>query len=602
MKSIKNLKLTYLVLLFPLFVSAQLFVGASDYLYLNDNYFFVNKEIDLQSNSHIYLRNQAQLLQGTTSLSGNSGTGKLSLFQEGTAGQYQYNYWCSPVGNASSSVGNESFGITMLSAPQTNIVSTSAMILSGYDGVANPLGIASHWIFKFLSSDTYSQWIHAGASNTIGPGEGFTMKGTSGTDTTSILGIQNNPDGQHQRYDFRGKANDGNIPIMVANNKLTLTGNPYPSAIDLSAFLTNETNCTGVAYFWEQDQTVNSHNIAAYRGGYGVYSPVSRGGTGIYVPATYYSYDGSGNPTGVYSNPNNTYQRYFSPIGQGFMIEGNTAGTTVTMKNNYRVYTKEGAFNFSEFQRMVTITEDFLPNIPSVSGFDYSQVSNLPVPQIRLNILMNDQAIRQIALGFDEESTDGFDRAKDAALSSFNTPTEAYFMVDGERTAINIAPFDSHKKFPIGFQNTSEANYKITVKDILNFDGAENIYLHDKLTDQYHDIKNDFYELTLAAGTHETRYEITFLNNLLGASDSTMDSLFIFQENNQHKLIVNNPQQTRIHSLKLFDLTGKLIWNHTRLGADLRYEFPTNQLAAGIYIARVNSQGITKSKKIILEN
>jgi hypothetical protein len=25
------------------------------------------------------------------------------------------------------------------------------------------------------------------------------------------------------------------------------------------------------------------------------FSPVSRGGTGIYVPATFYSYDGSGN-------------------------------------------------------------------------------------------------------------------------------------------------------------------------------------------------------------------------------------------------------------------------------------------------------------------
>jgi hypothetical protein len=34
-----------------------------------------------------------------------------------------------------------------------------------------------------------------------------------------------------------------------------LTGNPYPSAIDLSAF-NEQTNCTGIAYFWEQDKTV----------------------------------------------------------------------------------------------------------------------------------------------------------------------------------------------------------------------------------------------------------------------------------------------------------------------------------------------------------
>jgi hypothetical protein len=71
--------------------------------------------------------------------------------------------------------------------------------------------------------------------------------------------------------------------------ELTLTGNPYPSAIDLPAFLNAELNCTGVAYFWEQDKMVNSHYIADYRGGYATYS-----GSNIYVPAIFYSYDGSG--------------------------------------------------------------------------------------------------------------------------------------------------------------------------------------------------------------------------------------------------------------------------------------------------------------------
>jgi hypothetical protein len=50
---------------------------------------------------------------------------------------------------------------------------------------------------------------------------------------------------------------------------------------------------TGIAYFWEQDKT-NSHFIADYKGGYGIFHRF-RKGTGIYVPATFYSYDGSGN-------------------------------------------------------------------------------------------------------------------------------------------------------------------------------------------------------------------------------------------------------------------------------------------------------------------
>ena len=602
MKSNIILSVFLLLGLLPSAVYPQVYVSPSNYLYLNGNYVFVKNDVNL-SGGNIYLRDQAQWLQGTAGVSGNSGVGKLSLYQEGTVNQYQYNYWCSPVGNASATAGNENFGITMLHSPVTEVMSTPASVLTGYNGVANPLGIAQYWIFKFLSSDTYSQWIQAGASVSIGPGEGFTMKGTAGTDATAVQGIQNNPDGQHQRYDFRGKPNDGNIAITVANNKLTLTGNPYPSAIDLSAFLTDETNCTGVAYFWEHDKTVNSHNIAAYRGGYGVYSPVSRSGTGIYVPATYYSYDGSGNPAGVYGNPNNSFERYFSPIGQGFMIEGNAGGSTATMKNSYRVYVKESALDFSQFERMSVATNDFLPDVSSVSGFDYTQVSKLPVPQIRFNILMNNQGIRQIALGFDSQATDGIDRAKDAVLSSFNAPAEAYFVIDDKKIAINVLDYDLQKKIPLGFQNEAAANYKITVVDVLNFDQAENIYVHDLVTDQYYDIKNDFYDFTLPAGTCNDRYEITFLNAALHIDTSSPNSFFVHQDNSRSMLSIDNPLQANITSLKLFDATGKNVMNEKQIGTNAAYEFSTAKLPSGVYIVRLSGDfAAAYSKKIVITN
>jgi hypothetical protein len=74
------------------------------------------------------------------------------------------------------------------------------------------------------------------------------MKGTSGTDGTTVDGVQNNPGGA-QRYDFRGKPNDGTINIPILSGEWILTGNPYPSAINLQAFLIGETNCDGTAYF-----------------------------------------------------------------------------------------------------------------------------------------------------------------------------------------------------------------------------------------------------------------------------------------------------------------------------------------------------------------
>src|SRR5690606_21138582 len=102
---------TFAVILFPFIVSAQLNVTSGSYLFVRDQLVFVEQDINLASGT-LYLRQEAQLLQGTTGSSTNRGTGVLSLYQEGTVDNYEYNYWCSPVGNASAAVGNESFGIS----------------------------------------------------------------------------------------------------------------------------------------------------------------------------------------------------------------------------------------------------------------------------------------------------------------------------------------------------------------------------------------------------------------------------------------------------------------------------------------------------------
>ena len=75
---------------------------------------YVTQDVNLQNNDNFFLRNNSQLLHGTTCADANTAAGKLSVFQEGTTNNFQYNYCCSPVGNASAAVGNESFGITML--------------------------------------------------------------------------------------------------------------------------------------------------------------------------------------------------------------------------------------------------------------------------------------------------------------------------------------------------------------------------------------------------------------------------------------------------------------------------------------------------------
>lgn len=606
----KLLKQTLLIvtgLLLQNSVNAQMYVSPNSYVFANNEVVFVKQQLELNAaSSNFYLRKDAQLVQGSTSGSTNKGLGNLSVFQEGTTNNFQFNYWCSPVGGSNASEGNSAFGITQLKdvVDLTTSNNPTVLAMNNFNGTASPLAIAPYWVFKLTASSSYSDWIQVGGNSNINAGEGFTMKGTSGTNLTTVNGVQNNPLAQ-QRYDFRGKPNDGTIAIPVAFDQFTLTGNPYPSAIDLSAFLIEQTNCTGIAYFWEQDKTVNSHFIADYKGGYGAYSPGTIGSTGVYVPATFYSYDGSGNE-GTGSVSGGDYERRFSPIGQGFMIDGSANGT-VEMKNSYRVFVKEAAVSHSQFNKTAGATKpksntEYLSRIPSVSGFDYTKVSLAPTPQIRFNTLLNNQGVRQLVLAFIPGATDGVDRAMDAISSSDDSPADIYFVIDNEEYLINAVNFDIDKKIPIGFKNTNQANFKITVKGVENFTSANAVYLHDKTTDLYHDIKNDFYELTLPGGVNNTQFEITFkTNTTLGVEEALRKNFVVYQDNVAKNLTISNPLMLDLISCNLYDVAGKLIFNKKDLGVNSSYTFSTSGLSDGVYIVKVATKDkIEVGQKIII--
>ncbi len=592
--------------------NAQLYVSNS-YVYVADKYLFVTQDVNLQSSGNIYLRNESQLLQATTGSSANQGVGELSVFQEGTSINYTYNYWCSPVGASLAAVGNSSFGISQLSRPTGLDTSVPATILASsiLDGTtsAGNLSIAERWIFKFLSSTTYSQWFYTGSAATIAPGQGFTMKGTSGTDATTVLGVQNNP-GSQQRYDFRGKPNDGNIDISViaTPGNMTLTGNPYPSAIDLNMFLTDPTNTPfidGTALFWEHDPTVASHFIASYRGGYGVYN----GATSVYTPATFYNYDAAGNQGTVASTPLNHYERRFCPVGQGFMVRGTAAGSP-RFKNLYRVFKNEGVVNNSEFHRLASngnATADYgnYGEIPNVAGTDYTQISKAPTPHININASLNGQAVRQIAICFLPNAVDGVDLADSkSADTELNLPFDMYFYLDSKEYIHTATSFDIHKTFPVGFKNNAEATFKIQVAEFINFNGASNVFLHDKETDNYYDVKNEEYQLTLPAGVYNDRFEFTFLNReMLNIPGLSADSFDVVQNNTAQELVIGNPKGMTIQSVGLFDINGKQIFNKQQLGNKASYQFSTAGIADAVYVVKIVTENQQDyAKKITVYN
>lgn len=617
-KNFQYLILVVIVLLISQSTVAQLFVSPNSYMYVADNFVYVQQDINLQNDSTIYLRNESQLLQGTSGASTNQGTGKVSVFQEGTVNNFAYNYWCSPVGDLAGA-GNGLFGVSMLNRPTDLTNSTPATLISSLEGIStnSSLSIASRWVFKFLSSSAYSNWVSVGSASNIAAGEGFTMKGSSGSDNTTVLdgrtalglpsgtGIQNNP-GSAQRYDFRGKPNDGNVNITVGAGKLTLTGNPYPSAINLNMFLLDNAASgaiSGVAYFWEQDPAINSHVLVAYRGGYGTYVPSDPFTEGIYAAATWTSYNGDGSINVIPPGPGagGTYTRMISPIGQGFMVDGVNSGTAL-MKNSYRVFKKEGVANNSEFHRN-SKSNEFWEETPNVAGIDYTKYRKRGIPQIKIHTILNNEFTKEMVLAFNPNATDGYDLGKDAKSSVNNLPTDTYFPLDDKNQyVISTLPFDIDKRIPIALKCNSRASFKLTVGNLLNFDLADDIFIYDKLTATYHDIKNGYYDVTLD-GESKDRFELTFKNAALSTTDAAiLKSFTVFQNNDTNELVVANPKQIDLKSFYVYDILGKVIFGKERLGTKNEYTFSTTSLSDGVYITKMKtSDNLEISKKIIIK-
>lgn len=598
MEIMKKTILIFLVLISSKTVS-QIYFGTNASMYVKNQVLYVTQDVNLAASSNLYLRNNSQLVQGTTGTSTNTGAGTLSVFQEGTSDRFEYNYWCSPVGVASGSSGNADFGITMLNRPTTSTASTAATILGAgiYDGYANPLSIASTWVSKLVNGTDYSGWVAVGSATTIAPGEGFTMKGTDGSDSVDPegTGITNNPGTGAQRYDFRGKPNDGNITITVGLGNSTLTGNPYPSALHLNAFLLDAANSAtgGVAYFWEQDKTINSHYLTDYRGGYGSYSPGTLGSNGVYVPATFNSYTSTGalNTTGTSSGL--VIERKYSPIGQGFIINA-TASGTLTFKNSHRAYYQENS-GLSNFEKPAKTNKTAKS---TETNEDVVEISHF-----KLNTIINNQFTRQLALAFLPEATDGVDFGIDAQNIDAALPNDVSFSIANGNYVIQGVNFDPSKRIPLTVKATTSTTFKFYVPEVVNFDSSETIYLYDGLDSSYHDIKNGTYEVTLAPGTYSDRFKITFSNQTLGTSDEAINNFFINQDNVNHNLKASNPNHLAIKSFRLYDMLGRVVLSKKDLGSDPNYVFSTSSISHGVYIAEfltTNNEKLTQ--KVFISN
>uniref|UniRef100_UPI004048F0AF T9SS type A sorting domain-containing protein n=2 Tax=Gelidibacter sp. TaxID=2018083 RepID=UPI004048F0AF len=579
------------IILKSIFGYAQLYVENDAYIFVNDNVLFSTDYVNLNdTDSYLYLRNEAQLIQGNGSI-GNSGIGNLSVQQNGTVHEFAYNYWCSPVGNTQTNTflnrpfiaNNQLFEETL--APITSVPAT---FISGHNGISSPLQISQRWLYTYDPGVAYSEWDHISSTGQADAGYGFTMKGTNGS-------------GNNQLYDFRGKPNNGTINTNVLLGQQTLVGNPYPSALDAQAYIwdtINRNTMTGTLYFWEQDLSVTSHFVADYVGGYAAYTIAEFAPVGTFVPATFdtYNSDGSLNTTGGTSSSGKQTRR-FLPIGQGFMIEGLVNGIARTT-NTMRLFVKEGTQ--SEFFRTAYHSSEIKETHYNDDGFE---IVPHDFKRFRINIDFNNTYTRQLVQNFHQTATNGFDRGLESKFSE-TISSDAYWPLDDDSYVAQAFSFDTNLRIPVVVKLATQQPLRFRIFDIQNFDNSQPIYLHDIVANLYIDLRTQDYNINLPHGNYTNRFEITFTNaTTLSDNEADGDDFKVFQNNTASQITILNPNNLNVKEVSLFDITGKRILKFNSLVSQSEYHFSTKNLSEGVYVVKISLKNSnTISKKVIVKN
>lgn len=566
----------------------QLSLSNNTYIFATNTVVFVEDNINIQDvNSVFYLRNESQLIQGS-GVTGNSGMGDLSIHQTGNADPYTYNYWCSPVGLPSLTNGNDSFQVALIDDSTGLISSNDAIFMSDFNGIDSPLSISNRWLYTFENSDQYSGWVFQGNTGNIGPGLGFSMKGTSGS--------------LNQVYDFRGKPNSGTIQNSVSESLFTLIGNPYPSAVDALQFIhdpQNVASITGVLYLWDQDFGPQSHVLVDYRGGYATYTISSDASVVTFVPATFDSYNGDGtlNTSGSNSTNVKNFGRYI-PIGQGFMVEGVAASSgTVYMKNTFRAFEKENITNGSFFKY----------ENKSKQSSQFFQVPN-DYKRFRLNIDFNNLYTRQLVQTFhDTKTSNKFDVGYDIPYS-YKVSNDAFWSSKNESKdyIAQALPLDTETtELPINFKLSNKQPVRIRLTDVQNFDTSEPIYLYDSLNETYLNLKEQDAEMVLDTNNYESRFSIVFSKQrTLNVQNFENSDFYVYHKSSTQSLNIVN-YNTSIKTVKLYDALGRSVFQFNNLNLKSLHALHTPTLPPGTYIVRIEAKDLkigVKSVKIIVKD
>ncbi len=168
-----------------------------------------------------------------------------------------------------------------------------------------------------------------------------------------------------------------------------------------------------------------------------------------------------------------------------------------------------------------------------------------------------------------------------------------------------VGYFNTANIYPLTVVSNQSGLVKFMIDDLENFDSNQSIYIHDNLTDLYHEINNNMFEIIVPAGTISSRFSLRFYNPTLSSGSNSIESTIIaFFDSENQEIKINNPvTNLLIEEVTLYSILGQKleIWDVSNQNQE-NITLEVNGLSKGIYIIQIkSSDGKYYSKKISIQ-
>jgi hypothetical protein len=345
---------------------------------------------------------------------------------------------------------------------------------------------------------------------------------------------------------FTGVPNNGDISVAInysgENKGYNAVGNPYPSPISITSFLSDNSGVIGsTLWFWRKTNGVSGSAYVTYS-------------------------------AGTYSS--GSHSVFNIQPGQGFFVRATSSGS-LQFKNSQRVGTNGSFFR------------------------NNSQTTATGEGRLWLNLKSNAIVVGNMALGYKEGATNDLDLVYDGEYLN-DSSLALTSSLPGKELSVQhrAAPFVDTDVVPLSFKTDVAGTYSIDFNGTDGVLDTQDIYLEDLLLGQSVNIKTTPYTFASAAGTFTDRFRIVYINNALGTDVPVFNANQVVIYKNEINDFVINSGNVIMSNIKVYDVRGRLLQEYKNVN-DSQTTINVGLVNQVLFVQITSEDGVMVTKKVI---